>query len=146
MTTTTETTTEKDKMMDALATFIRQRAGLEFGNYGDWSAYRQEQRSITKDRHEAFALWQFVQRSDSVKAERIAERATKGQRLSWNGKGWDYCTGQYFPTEYRPAVCRLLSAVLWDYFREDCGCDTREKIQQAAKRCFPRAIVRRWFN
>ena len=30
----------------------------------------------------------------------------------------DYCTGQYWPTEYRPAVCRLLSSVIWHWIRQ----------------------------
>lgn len=31
----------------------------------------------------------------------------------------DYCTGQYFPTEYRRAVCAVLASALWDYTREN---------------------------
>jgi hypothetical protein len=30
----------------------------------------------------------------------------------------DYCTGQYFPTEYRKAACAVLSSALWGYVRE----------------------------
>jgi hypothetical protein len=30
----------------------------------------------------------------------------------------DYCTGQYFPTEYRAAVARFCASVLWDFVRE----------------------------
>lgn len=34
--------------------------------------------------------------------------------------GVGYCTGQYFPTEYRRAVCAVLASALWDYVREHC--------------------------
>lgn len=30
----------------------------------------------------------------------------------------DYCTGQYWPTEYRRAVCAVLASAIWDYWRE----------------------------
>lgn len=32
----------------------------------------------------------------------------------------DYCTGQYFPTEFRAAVARLCASVLWTWKREMC--------------------------
>jgi hypothetical protein len=32
----------------------------------------------------------------------------------------DYCTGQYFPTEYRKAACAVLAAALWYWTRELC--------------------------
>ncbi len=32
----------------------------------------------------------------------------------------DYCTGQYFPTEYRKAAARLMASVLWTWVREQC--------------------------
>ena len=137
-------TTEKEKMMDALSVFIRQRAGLEFGNYGDLQSYRQEQRSITKDRHQAFELFRYVNRSESITAERI--KAEARNRLEWKSGKWEYTTGQYFPTEYRRAVCSMLSSVLWNWLREECNCETREKIQASAKREFSRAVAKRWFR
>ncbi|NBW21147.1 MAG: hypothetical protein EBR82_75615 [Caulobacteraceae bacterium] len=137
-------TTEKEQMMNALSVFIRQRAGLEFGNYGDLRSYRQEQRMITKDRHQAFELFRFVDRSESITSDRI--KAEAKNRLEWKNGGWEYTTGQYFPVEYRRAVCSLLSCVLWNWFREECNCETREKIQAAARREFSRAVAQRWFS
>jgi hypothetical protein len=32
----------------------------------------------------------------------------------------DYCTGQYFPTEYRKAVAAVLAQALWDHKRDHC--------------------------
>lgn len=36
--------------------FVSQRSGLDFRNYGDVTAYRAEQRSITRDLHHYRAL------------------------------------------------------------------------------------------
>ena len=136
-------TTEKEKMMDALSVFIRQRAGLEFGNYGNMKSYRQEQRRITKDKHQAEELLRFVRTSPSITAERLTPSSSG--RLEWKGDRFEYTTGQYFPTEYRRAVCSYLSSVVWDWLREECNCETREKIQASAKRNFSRTVAKRWF-
>jgi len=138
---------EKNELVEAMYSFIRQRAGLGFGNYENVSAYRQEQRQITKDRHHAEALLAFVARSESIDADKIkAGLSAYAGRLSWDDKGLSYCAGQFFPTEYRKAVCACLSQTLWHWFREDCECDTREKIHKAARRQFGRSIVSKWFN
>ena len=137
-------TTEKEQMMNALSVFIRQRAGLEFGNYGDLKSYRQEQRSITKDRHQAFELFRYVARSESITAERI--KAEARNRLEWKNGKWEYTTGHYFPVEYRRAVCSLLSCVIWNWFREECNCETKDKIKSAARREFSRSVANRWFQ
>jgi hypothetical protein len=141
----TQSLNQKEIMLNALAAFIRQRPGLEFGNYGDRKSYAAELREITKTRHEAFELLAFVGRS-SITAENLL--ANSRHRLNWNQEEdrWEYTTGQYFPTEYRRAACLLLMATVWDYFRDGCRCDTREKIQAAAKREFSRAVAKRWFQ
>jgi hypothetical protein len=139
----TQSANQKEVMLDALAAFIRQRPGLEFGNYGDRKSYAAELRKITKARHEAFELLRFVERS-SITAENIISRAT--HRLTWNGFEWEYTTGQYFPTEYRVAACALLATTVWDYFRDGCHCGTPETIRQAARRNFTPAVAKGWFR
>jgi hypothetical protein len=134
--------TEKQLLTESLRRFIAQRAGMDWRNYGSVHAYRAEQRAVTKDRHHAEALLAFVERSPSVTAELI-----KSSLHAYSGRlSWDYVTGQYFPTEYRKAVCACLAQSLWHWFREDCGCDTSEKIRAAARRSFGRHIADRWFN
>jgi len=132
-------------LLGNLVQFVNQRPGLEYGNYATLSDYRSELREITKTRNQAHELIAFVSISQSIDADRIL--ASARHRLTWDKarQEWDYCTGQYFPTEYRRAACSLLSSVVWDWFREDCGCETREKIQKAAKRNFSRAVAQRWF-
>lgn len=158
----------KEKLLDALRAFISQRPGLEFANYGEVSSYRSEMRSITKDRHHAEALIAAVSWRDSISAEQIIEASKHafsgrltiepvymqnsgyyGLEPEIVGYSIQYCTGQYFPTEYRRAVCAVLSSALWHYWRESetfgdgCGSDF---IRHTAKRELGRSIASRWFN
>ena len=59
----------KSQILKALEGFIRQRPGLEFGNYGDRTAYFSEMRRITMQRHDAERLIRAVALS-SMPAER----------------------------------------------------------------------------
>ena len=150
----------KSTILAALDAWIRQRPGLEFGNYGDVSSYRSEVRSIGKDLQHARALLRYVEWHDSITAELILNAAQSG-RLSivvdGNKVRVDYCTGQYWPTEYRPAVCRLLSSVIWHWMRETAPVDAGpiDKfsnlqnvgpwIRKQASRELGTSIARRWF-
>lgn len=114
----------KETIVGLLHAWIRQRPGLEFGNYGDLSRYRAECRDIARDLRHARELLRYVELS-GITAEQLREafRAYSG-RLSLverNGRwGLDYVTGQYWPTEYRRAACAVLSAAIWDYWRDEC--------------------------
>jgi hypothetical protein len=119
----------KAAIIAALRTFMNQRPGLEFGNYGDVRAYRSEMRGITRDLHDARELMRAVELSDSITADdliRAASSAFSG-RLTIHvdadapfGARVAYCTGQYWPTEYRRAVCAVLASALWAHVREHC--------------------------
>ena len=118
-------TLTKTQILDALQAWINQRPGLEFGNYGDVANYRQESRRITRQKHDAEELLRSVRWRDGITAERLANafRAYSG-RLELTEKDGeaclDYCTGQYWPTEYRAAACAVLASALWDYVRDEC--------------------------
>lgn len=171
----------KQAIIAALYKFARQRAGLDFANYGDVKAYRAESRSITRDLDHARTLIRAVELRDSITAEHIIEaskRAFSG-RLTITVEGErvriDYCTGQYFPTEYRRAVCAVMASCLWDYWRDampepvgkvhkDYGHGTTidvdlyrmpggrgrgsagDYLRACGTREFGRAIGARWFN
>lgn len=147
----------KQTLCNMLYRFIRQRPGLEFCNYGDWSAYRAEMRSIGKDLQHAQTLLRAVELRDSITADdilRAAEHSFSG-RLSIKETEpgrfeLDYCTGQYWPTEYRRAACAVLSSALWDYWRYNCMPDGTNKpgdyLRNCARREFGRGIASRWFN
>ena len=172
-------TNEKAQICDLLRAFIHQRPGLEFGNYGDVSAYRSESRAITRDLHDAETLLAYVERHDSIGADRLraAFRDAYSGRLTLVTRDdgrlvLDYCTGQYWPTEYRKAACAVLASAIWDWMREHCmpapmarhASDTRDcyiwknasgrsaivsagdYLRAAARREFGATIARRWFN
>lgn len=147
---------QKQALISALRRWIEQRPGLEFGNYGDIRAYRAEQRDITRDLHHARELLRAVEWRDSITAEDILRAADGRLTIAVDGDSVriDYCTGQYFPTEYRPAASRVLSSVLWAYWRENTVHENLEKsgrsmgdvIRSQARYNLSRAVARRYFN
>ena len=140
----------KQTIIDALNRWIAQRPGLEFGNYGDVSSYRAELRSIGKDLQHARAMVNYVAWHDSITAEMILDAANDGGRLTLTVNGdkvrIDYVTGQYWPTEYRRAVCALMSSVIWAWLRENCEYKTGDDIRKAARRELGQSIANRWFK
>jgi hypothetical protein len=154
----------RQAIIDALYQFINQRPGLEPGNYiRDWRdtegrrAYNQEARSITRDLQTArFLLRQVELREISFPAEKIIEAARHSYsgRLSINvaengAVSIDYCTGQYFPTEYRKAVCALCASLLWESKRDDIPATMENKgdyMRKAFSREFGRGIASTWFR
>jgi hypothetical protein len=141
---------DKQVILDTLRKFARQRPGLEFGNYGDIRAYRSELRSITRDLSDAATLLRAVEHSE-ITADDIL-RAADGGRLSITAvcdlARIDYCTGQYWPVEYRKAVCRVLSDALWARWRDHLPGDvvTSDRIRKVAQQEFGRGIASRYFN
>lgn len=180
LTYTTEQTPEQRRkavVLAALRAFARQRSGIEWGNYGgDGSAYRSEVRSITKDLTHATALLRAVElrsisADDIIRASRDAYsgRLTLTERTTPEGGfafAVDYCAGQYFPTEYRRAVCAVLASALWYHVREHCmpapsgkvkgyggqptdaydGLTAGDWLRRYFVREFGRGIGRRWFS
>lgn len=108
---------QKNPAIAALTAFAAQNAGLEFGNYGDVRAYREEQRNISEDWRRFKDAVAVAVAEGVTDAHVIAEapHAFSG-RLEWqtpaNGVAhdshWNYCTGQYWPTEYRKAAATLM--------------------------------------
>lgn len=118
---------ENNPAIVALCEFVSQRSGIEPGNYySDWrdksgrEAYQDEIKSIGQDL-KRFRTALNVAGSEGVQdADVLAEapHAFSG-RLEWKyppeelqkdrqqGQ-WYYCTGQYFPTEYRKAAATLI--------------------------------------
>lgn len=144
----------KDAILSALRTFARQRPGLEFGNYGDVASYRADLRGITRDLKHAQELLRAVELS-GVTAEDIIEAARSGRlSLAIDGERVrvDYCTGQYWPTEYRRAICAVLASALWDHHRKGISNDAidgkspGDRIRAHFRREFGRAIASRYFN
>ena len=96
----------------ALLAYANRRPGLEFGNYGDAPAYRSESRRIAGDlKRVARAADEFAM-AHGTDADLLD--ATRGGRLTLEHTAdayrVDYTTGQYWPTEYRVAVARVLES------------------------------------
>lgn len=128
--------TLRENILNALSAFANQRPGIDPMNYGSWSAYCSESRSVTRDLHDFRTLLAAVRWRSGIDAERLqaAFRAYSGRltckvddrvteslpRGSGTRVTLDYCTGQYFATEYRKAACAVLASALWDYTRDEC--------------------------
>ena len=151
----------KDAILEALRRFARQRPGMEPMNYGDWRAYRNESASVTRDLKHAEELLNAVAWRDGIGADEIlaAARGAYSGRLSieCDDSGAvrvSYCTGQYFPTEYRKAVCRVLSCALWDYWRKEMelrgadipGMSAGDYLRKIAARELSRGVASRYFR
>ena len=145
----------KSAVISALLTFINQRPGLQFADYGDVSAYQQDSRRITKDKHHAESLANYIMRRDSITAADIIEaskRAYSGRlefvSLSDDGEKLkvSYCTGQYFPTEYRRAAACVLACAVWHRLAADRPGADADHIRKAARRELGRTLAREFFN
>lgn len=142
------TTNDKTTIIAALDRWIRQRPGMDFCNYGDVRAYRSELRGITRDGAEAKRLLRYVEMSQ-ITSEQLASafRHAFSGRLSWDGTKISYCTGQYWPTEYRRAACAVLASAIWSYWRDGMeGDDIGNRLRRSAVREFGRGITSRWFR
>jgi hypothetical protein len=137
------------ELLAALDRFIRQRSGLDPRNYGDRESLLMDYRPILRDGKVARKLLRFVEIRESITADMLLEgtRAFSG-RLQFirDRKGncvVDYCTGQYFPVEYRRAACCVLARTIQEYLFPDAK--DNADIRQKAKREFGRAIATRYF-
>lgn len=161
---------EREEIITALYAFVAQRPGMDPRNYNDFAGYRQELRQVTNDRHHAERLLGAIRWRTSITADKLKEafkRAFMG-RLSWveqarqDNQVWgklEYCTGQYFATEYRKAVAAVCAAALWDYWREGYTPERMEALstanggpgignlmRESARKEFGATIQRRYFN
>lgn len=135
----------------ALRAFILQRPGFEPANYaGAPAAYRADYARCLADRNDALALLAHVSRaSDTATMELSIADALRSGRVEWDAstQSLDYCTGQYFPTEYRNAACQLLARALWAYWRGNAPADcSRDVMMRIARDVVGKRLARRWFN
>lgn len=146
----------KQQIIDALRRFASQRPGLNSREYGDAAGYRQESRGIARDLNQARVLLRAIEWREGVSAAHIIEaaRSAFSGRLSIDPEtaGIGYVTGQYWPTEYRRAVCAVCASALWGYMRDSCMPADNEirspspYFRRLFRNEFGRAIAERWFN
>jgi hypothetical protein len=152
---TANSTPTKEQIVKLLDKWISQRPGLEYGNYGEIKAYRAECRHIANQLHDARTLLRYIDSPyNTVTAEDLLEACLDAfsGRLSIvpHENGWmiDYCTGQYFPTEYRAAACSVMSQALWTWLRPDYEKAEHpgDDLRKAFRRMFGAGMQKRWFN
>lgn len=151
---TKQTAGQTATVTELLANFVNQRPGLNFADYGDVKLYRAEMREITNDRRDFYELFNlcFI-RMGGTFAEKLTKELTNSNgRLTLEGGELQYCTGQYFPTEYRPAACRILVTILWNDYRDEKKADGTpvysdgHAIRKAIRRNLSRRVSRIYFS
>ena len=131
----------KTAICDALATFIRSRPGFDPHNYGDAASYRADQRTAARQKRDAETMLAAVRWRDSITGADLIEAARGGRlTIEVNPAGTvggimrpvvriDYCTGQYYPTEYRAGVCRVLASALWNWQRDNMPAPYAHRVE-----------------
>lgn len=131
----------KTAICDALAAFIRSRPGFEYANYGDAASYRADQRTAARQKRDAETMLAAVRWRDSITGADLIEAARDGRlTIEVNPAGTvggimrpvvriDYCTGQYYPTEYRAGVCRVLASALWNWQRDNMPAPCAHRVE-----------------
>jgi hypothetical protein len=141
------------KTVELLQSFVNQKPGLEFENYGSVSSYRSEMREITNDRKDFYELLNVCLMTIENFDEKLSNQLTNNSgRLTLKDDQLEYCVGQYFPTEYRPAANRMLANLIWDNTRELYADQLNDKmtlrqfINKKYKTQLSRRVLKNYFN
>lgn len=140
--------------IEKLTKFVNQRPGLDFCNYGDSKSYNAESREITRDRNDFYELLSlFLRRYEGGANDALTKELTNTTgRLTLKGDNLEYCTGQYFCTEYRPAANRVLVSLIWNSYRDEKNSEgepvykTGPEFRKAIKSNLSRRIGKLYFN
>ena len=108
-------------------------------------AFRSEYNSILQDGRDARLLLNGLRwRTTTLPVEDMI-RILGDRRLQFNPetKEFDYCVGQYWPTEYRAAACRFLrdcyQYIYWPQFKDN------QAIKKQIVKEIGRGVANRWF-
>lgn len=126
----------KTQILTAIEAHVKQRPGFESGNYGDSKSWNADCSRALRDLHDALTLV----RACALRSYLIADDLLQAARDSFSGRltievkpmqnaGYygveanyisiSYCTGQYYPTEFRAAACSVLGSALFSAMRRD---------------------------
>ena len=149
-----ETTTPAPTgIISKLSSFVDQRPGFNLDNYfspyenseqrkNGLKCYRNDYSEALKDKHSyyellnlAYSLCPYIHDCNNLENMIFNELKNNSGRLTLDEQNnLQYCSGQYFPTEYRAAACRIIVSVLWDLVRkrnpEFTGIDIRNFIRK----------------
>ena len=135
--------------------FANQKPGLCFADYGDRKYYREARQEISADLHDFRELLTLaLRRYGNLDFEaKLTEHLSKSSdRLTLEGDKLRYITGQYFPTEYRPACNFVLRSLIWDSYRTETDSEgnylytTGPEIRKAISRNLSRKVCKNYFN
>jgi hypothetical protein len=135
--------------LDLLQKFVEKRPGLNFADYGHdgWKIYRRESAEITRDRADFYELLRFADRiCPDLEAKATEYLTTTDGRLTLEGDRLKYITGQYFPTEYRPACSRVLVSIIWREYGKRPDLQTGPQIRKEIRRHVSRRVARIYFS
>ncbi len=140
----------KQLILDLLHAHVSQRPGLDPHCYSSHAQYRAELRAIGRQLRHARTLLAAVEAKTGITGEMMAAELSRGRltlHTSPNGAvRLEFVACQYEPTEYRPAVSRVCSALLWAYVREHYPHLDGTGIRAHFRRWFGRGIAGVWFN
>ncbi len=157
-------TLTRAELLQRLERFIAQRPGFDPANYGYSASYRADVRTATRQLNDARAMLVAIGWRESITADDIRAALRSGGRLTLQDNGTlDYCAGQYWPTEYRAGVCRVLATILWDYWRDNMpprddngmvpgpnrfggAMSPGDYLRRTARQELDRSIANRWFH
>lgn len=133
---------------ELLRQFVNQRPGLNYADYGDIKSYRAEVAEITRDRTDFYDLLSVAQMCISDFDAKLTEYLlNSNDRLTMSADGkLEYCTGQYFPTEFRPAANRVIKALLFREFAARNNYTDGNQARAAIRKYFGRRINKLYFN
>lgn len=137
---------EKQTIIDNLRAFVAQRPGFDLCNYGSLSSYRADYDPVRKDKEAFLAMVRYCELFSVDLLKYASENQNGRLQIDIDTGRVSYCTGQYFPTEYRAAACRFLAGAIWDYWRSECELDTWQKIYRHARNEFGKRTADRFFN
>jgi hypothetical protein len=143
----------RSELLQLIAAHVNGRPGFEPGNYATYADLRRDQREATQQRSDAHAMLAAIGWRDSIDADTIRKALQSGGRLTLDDDGrLSYCTGQYYPTEFRAGACRVLAAMLWDYWRDNYYSQhgnhggAAQYVRDVARRELGRGVASRWFR
>lgn len=135
-----------NQYLEALDALVASRPGFDPANYSDAASYRADQRAAMLAARDYRVLRLYV----APHAEALLD-AARGSRIAFVPEQdgpvrVEYCTGQYYPTEYRAAACRLLASLEWRRVAGNHPEWSTDDIRAYARRTFGRGMAGRWFR
>jgi hypothetical protein len=106
-------TINRKALAQSMVEFANSKPHFDLCNYSSQSGYKSDYNKYKKyaDKNRAYGYWGFLDLLNSLDDDQIeyAFRTAYSGRLSFNNRfELEYCTGQYYPTEYQHALNRVV--------------------------------------